>query len=186
MDKIHKKGEVSPLEQQVIASLTEIQNNSEEAVKAALRNLKISGVKEATGNGIRTLIVSVPYKQISAYHQVQDRIVPELEKKLAGSHVVLVAKRRAFPKTPEPNRRYKAIRPAGRTLRAVNEALLHDIVYPTAIVGKRVHYDMTGKQKTQVLLDPHDLARVEDRLPAFAAAYTKLTGIRADFVVAEQ
>ena len=185
MDRIVKKGEATALEQQVAAALNEVAAGSEEGVKKALTNLKITGVKEAEANGLKVLIVAVPYKQVLAYQQVQGFLIPELEKKLEGSQVVIVGKRRAFPKTAETGRRYRAIRPNGRTLKAVNEALLEDVCYPTAIVGKRIHYDLKGGQTTFVFLDQKDSTRVEDRLAGFAAAYNKLTGIRTVFEVAE-
>ena len=185
MTRIQKKGEPSALEQEVAAALDYVAGSSEEAMKKALGNLKITGVKEANADGQKVLIVAVPYKQVNAYHQVQGFLVPELEKKLAGSQIVIVGKRRAFPKSCEPNRRYRSIRPNGRTLRAVNEALLDDVVFPTSIVGKRVHYDLKGGQTTIVFLDQNDKTRVEGRLGGFSAAYNRLTGLRTVFEVAE-
>jgi small subunit ribosomal protein S7e len=160
----------------------EVKSTSEEAMKKALTNLKIDGVKEVNGD-IKVVILSVPYKQIAAFRQVQSYIIPELEKKFDGAQVVIVGKRRAFPVNPVPGRRFRIIRPHGRTLRAVNDALLDDICFPTAIVGKRVHYNLQGKQETHVILDAHDRTRVEDRLQGFAAAYKRLTGLNTVFEI---
>ena len=185
MDRIQKNGEATAQEQTVAAAMNEVAAAAEEGMKKALTNLKITGVKECDVNGQKVLIVAVPYKQISTCRMVQAQLIPELEKKLDGAQVVIVAKRRAFPKVAETGRRYRAIRPNGRTLKAVNEALLDDVVFPTAIVGKSIHYDLKGGQTTHVILDQHDKNRVEDRLAAFGAAYNKLTGIRTVFEVAE-
>ena len=184
MSIIEKKGEATVLEQQVATAINEIKTSAEEGIKKSMNSLKITGAKDVEANGVKVIIVEVPYKQISAYHQIQAALVPELEKKLGNSQVVIVAKRRAFPKTPKPGRRYKAIRNAGRTLRAVQEGLLDDIVFPTAIVSKRIHYDLEGKQTTYVSLDAHDKTRVEDRLNGFAASYHRLTGLKTVFEVA--
>ena len=183
MDRIVKKGEATSLEQQVVAAMNEVIAAAEN--KAALDKLKITGVKEADANGAKVLIVAVPYKQVGVYHQVQAQLIPELEKKLDGSQVVIVGKRRAFPKVCEAGRRYRSIRPNGRTLKAVNEALLDDVVFPTSIVGKRVHYDLKGGQTQIVFLDQNDKTRVEERLVGFSAAYNKLTGLKTVFQVAE-
>ena len=182
-NRIEKKGEASPLEQQVASALNEVAASSEEAMKKSLANLKITGAKEVEANGLKVVIVTVPYKQIASYRQVSGYLVGEVEKKLPGAQVVIVAKRRAFPKTCEHGRRYRAIRPNGRTLRAVNEALLEDVAYPTAIVSKRIHYDLKGGQTTHVFLDPNDKTRVEDRLGGFAIAYERLTGLKTVFEV---
>ena len=182
--RIEKKGEAKPLETQVASALDDVTAGSEPEMKKSLEKLRIAGAKEHEADGVKVVIVTVPYKQIALYRQVQGYLVPELEKKLPGAQVVIVAKRRAFPKTCEKGRRYRAIRPNGRTLKAVQESLLEDVVYPTAIVSKRIHYDLKGGQTTHIFLDPSDKTRVEDRLAGFAAAYNRLTGLRTIFEVA--
>lgn len=185
MDRICKKGEATALEQQVAVALNEVAAAAEEGAKKALNNLKIAGVSKVEQAGMNVLIITVPYKQVATYRSVQTTLVTELEKKLGDCQIVVVGKRRAFPKTCEKGRRYRAIRPNGRTLKAVNEALLDDVVYPTAIVGKRTHYDLKGGQTLHVILDQHDKSRAEERLASFAAAYNKLTGLRTVFEIAE-
>lgn len=183
MSRIEKKGEASEFERRVAAALDEVAAASEEPRKKAMANLKITGAIEFEQDGVKVALVTVPYKQIGIYRQIVGQVIPELEKKIAGSQVVIVAKRRAFPKTCVKGRRYRAIRPNGRTLRAVQEALLDDVVYPTAIVAKRIHYDLKGGQTTHVFLDKNDQTRVEERLAGFAAAYNRLTGLRTVFEV---
>ena len=176
---VEKKGDLTPLEHQISNIISELAKDNKE-----LENLKITGVKEVQIEGINVRIIEVPYKQIAAYKKIQVTLIPELEKKLDNSQVVIVAKRRAFPKTPESGRRYQAIRGVKRTLKNVQEALLDDVVYPTAIVAKRVHFGKNGKQTTYVTLDANDKTRVEDRLKTFAAAYGKLTGLKTVFEIA--
>ena len=154
------------------------------AGKEELKSLEIVSVKEVKADGANVILVTVPYKQIKAFRAVQATFLPDLEKKL-NAQVCILGQHRAFPKTPEHGRRYKAIRNYGRTLKAVNEALLDDLVFPTAIVGKRVHYSTDGKQLTKIILDKHDATRVEERLNGFAAAYNRLTGLKTVFEVAD-
>jgi small subunit ribosomal protein S7e len=165
--------------EQVSAVFNEIAASNEE-----LKNLKIVNVKEVKADGVNVLLITVPYRQIRAFKANQEKIASELEKKLS-TQVCILGQHRAFPKTAEPGRRYKAIRNYGRTLKAVNEALLDDLVFPTAIVGKRVRYGVDGKQVTKVILDKHDATRVEDRLAGFAAAYNRLTGLNTVFEISE-
>lgn len=185
MDRICKKGEATALEQQIAVALNEVAASAEEGSKKVFNNLKIAGVSKIEQSGMNVYIITVPYKQVAAYHSVQTALVAELEKKLGDCQVVIVGKRRAFPKTCEKGRRYRSIRPNGRTLKAVNEALLDDVVFPTSIVGKRTHYDLKGGQTLHVILDQNDKSSVEDRLAAFGAAYNKLTGLRTVFEIAE-
>lgn len=184
MERVQKKGEATPLEQNVATALNEIADSSEEQNKNLLATIKITGVKEVDADGLKVVIISVPYKQIPLYRKLSGILVPELEKKIANSQVFIVGKRRAFPKTPVRGRRYMAIRPTGRTLRAVNDGLLEDLVFPTAIVGKHIHYDLKGGQTTHVILDQHDKTRVEERLNGFSIAYQRLTGLRTVFEIA--
>ena len=165
--------------EQVSSAFAEIAAGNEQ-----LKSLKIVSVKEVNADGSKVILVTVPYKQIKSFQNLQATFLPDLEKKLSAQ-VCILGQHRAFPKTPEHGRRYKAIRNYGRTLKAVREALLDDLVFPTAIVGKRVTYSTDGKQVTKVILDKHDATRVEDRLAGFAAAYNRLTGLNTVFEVAQ-
>ena len=154
------------------------------AGKDELKDLKIVNVKELISNGVKIMIVIVPYKQIRAFQTSQTQFLPELEKKL-GAQVYIVGQIRAFPIEPEHKRRYKAIRPVSRTLKNVNQKILENLVYPATIVGKSVHYSTDGKQLTKVFLDKSIESQFADRLTGFAAAYDRLTGIKSVFEFAE-
>lgn len=183
MSRIEKKGDATELETRIAEAIQASYDSQDEQSKKLFANLKITGAKKVDFDGGSVIIVVVPYKQISLYRNAQGVLIPDLEKKLEAQ-VIIVGKRRALPKTPLPNRRFKAIRPYGRTLRSVNECLLDDVVFPTTIVGKRIHYDSHGKQTTHVILDQNDRTRVEEKLTGFAAAYHRLTGLNTVFEIA--
>lgn len=185
MSRIVKKGEASPLETQISDAIQAVVDGADESMKKSLENLKIAGAKQVESDGLKVTIIIIPYKQIGLYHSVQSYLIGELEKRLDNSQVVIVGKRRAFPKTPVKGRRYRAIRPTGRTLKNVNESLLNDVAFPTSIVGKRVHYDTEGGQVIHVILDQHDKTRVEDRLHGLSLAYNRLTGLRTVFEISD-
>ena len=180
--EISGKREASPMEKNIAKFMDEIQSTNEE-LKVHLQPIKIISVKEVKDGKASAVIITVPYKQNELIKKLIPALVPLLEKKLNGTHVFLVGAHRAFPKIPEHGRRFKSIRPFGRTLRSVNDNLLEDIVFPTNIVGKRIHYDLKGKQTTKVILDKLDAQRVEERLGSLSAAYNRLTGIKAVFEV---
>ena len=65
--------------------------------------------------------------------------------------------------------------PRDKTLTAVFDGYLDDILYPATIVGKRVRYPV-GKTRTyKVIVDPLDKELVEDRIPAITACYKAIT-----------
>ena len=66
------------------------------------------------------------------------------------------------------------MRPRSRTLTAVHDALLNDIVAPSAIVGKHARVS-NGKRVLKVYLDPLDKEEFEDKIDALTAAYKSLT-----------
>lgn len=61
--------------------------------------------------------------------------------------MVVIATRRIMP----PPKKGSAVqRPRSRTLTAVHDAILEDLVYPAEIVGKRVRYRIDGSKIMKV------------------------------------
>ncbi|KAJ9523531.1 hypothetical protein QJQ45_007193 [Haematococcus lacustris] len=120
----------------------------------------------------------VPFRLLKAFHKIQPRLVRELEKKFSGKDVVFVATRRIMP--PPQNGKSNS-RPRSRTLTAVHDAILDDLVYPTEIVGKRTRFRTDGSKVLKVFLDPKDRNTTEYKLDTFAGVYKKLTGKEISF-----
>lgn len=118
--------------------------------------------------------------QLKQYHKVQSRLVRELEKKFSDRHVILLGQRKILPK-PSRTSRVKQLRPRNRTLTAVHEGILEDLVYPTEIVGKRTRVKVDGSKLVKVFLDPKDTSTVGYKLDTFTSVYKKLTGKDAVF-----
>ena len=72
------------------------------------------------------------------------------------------------------------MRPRSRTLTAVHDAFLNDIVAPSTIVGKHARVS-NGKKVLKVYLDPLDQEEFEDKLDALTEAYKHLTNKRVAF-----
>jgi small subunit ribosomal protein S7e len=151
-------------------------------LKASLRDLYITAAKEVDlGSSRKAILLYVPFKLRKMFNKIHVRLVRELEKKFSGRHVLIVAQRNILGKAYARDQKTKGPRPRSRTLTAVHEAILDDIVYPTEIVGKRTRCKVDGKRILKVILDSKDQANVEGRLDTFAAVYGKLTNKQVTF-----
>ena len=152
-------------------------------LKASLRDLYITAAKEVDcGAGRKAIVIYVPYKLRKSFNKVHQRLVRELEKKFSGRHVLLIAQRTILGAAYLRSQKTRGPRPRSRTLTAVHEAILDDIVYPTEIVGKRTRVKTDGKRIMKVDLDSKDQANVEGRTDTFAAVYGKLTNKNVTFL----
>merc|ERR1711933_443789 len=105
--------------------------------------------------------------------------IRELEKKFGKRHVVFMANRTILDKNFR--RKGLQVRPRSRTLTAVHDSILEDVVGPTEIFGKRTRISVDGSKLMKIFLDPKDKENVEAKLSTFAAVYKKLTNKEAVF-----
>jgi small subunit ribosomal protein S7e len=171
------------LELTVGKALFELQSSSNE-IAADLCALQLYGAREVDlGNGRRALVLVVPVPQLKAWQKIHSRLIHELGKKLGGADrsIVMIAHRRIMGKPERKNARsVKHQRPRSRTLTAVHENWLEDLVYPTEIVGKRIRVK-NGSRSMKVLLDAKDQATAEAKVEVLAGVYRKLTGKEVTF-----
>mmetsp|Transcript_630 Transcript_630/g.893 ORF Transcript_630/g.893 Transcript_630/m.893 type:complete len:160 (-) Transcript_630:108-587(-) len=152
-------------------------------LKPSLRDLYITAAKEVEcGGGLKAIIMYVPFKLLKSFNKIQIRLVRELEKKFSGRHVLIVAQRTILGKSYARDQKTNGLRPNSRTLTAVHDAILEDLVYPTEIVGKRTRCKVDGKKLLKVYLDNKDQANVEGKVDTFAAVYNKLTNKQVSFI----
>ena len=183
-NKIRKPAGKKPtdFEEKVSQELFNLVNSqSNEDAKNQLDDIWFLGAThlKLKDSGRESILLFLPYKLLSKYRTVQVRLVRELEKKFSGQHVVVVAQRTILP---EKSRARKiGIRPRSRTLTAVQDALLEDLVQPGEIVGKRLRVKQDGSKLLQVLMDPKDANTLESKFDTFEAVYRMLTGKDAKF-----
>merc|ERR1711879_513787 len=154
--------------------------------KADLRDIFISGAKEMEVKQGRTaIVVQFPYRVWKNVRKIHGRLVRELEKKFAQKHVVFVANRTILDKNFR--RKGLKVRPRSRTLTAVHESILEDVVGPTEMVGKRTRISVDGSKVMKIFLDPKDKDKenVEAKMATFSAVYKKLTNKEAVFMFPE-
>uniref|UniRef100_I1LX28 40S ribosomal protein S7 n=1 Tax=Glycine max TaxID=3847 RepID=I1LX28_SOYBN len=161
--KIHKDKDAEPteFEETVAQYLFDLENTNQD-LKSDLKDLYINQAIQMDVAGNR-----------KAFRKIHLRLVRELEKKFSGKDVVFIATRRIV----RPPKKGSAVqRPRTRTLTAVHDAMLEDVVYPAEIVGKRVRYRIDGSKIMKVFLDPKERNNTEYKLETFSGVYRKLTG----------
>jgi small subunit ribosomal protein S7e len=72
-------------------------------------------------------------------------------------------------------------RPRSRTLTAVHDAILEDLVFPSVIVGKRIRVKLDGSRLIKIHLDKAQQNNVEHKVETFSGVYKKLTGKNVNF-----
>merc|ERR1711872_524931 len=168
------------LENSIGEALLDLEVNSD--LKNQLRELYITSAKELEiGGGRKCILIFVPVPLRAAFNKIQVRLVRELEKKFAGKHVLIVAQRRILPKPTRKTRNQKQMRPRSRTLTAVHDSILEDLVFPSEIVGKRIRVKLDQSRLIKVTLEKAQQTNVEHKLDTFAAVYKKLTGKDTNF-----
>ncbi|GAA5800860.1 40S ribosomal protein S7 [Helicostylum pulchrum] len=147
----------------------------------SLRGLYISSAKEVElGAGKKAIVIFVPVPLAKSFNKIQQRLTRELEKKFSDRHVVFIAQRRILS-VPTRRNNGKQPRPRSRTLTAVHDAILDDLVFPTEIVGKRLRQKVDGSKTLKVFLDAKDATSLEYKVDSFTAIYKKLTGKEVTF-----
>jgi small subunit ribosomal protein S7e len=175
--------EPSELELQIGQAFIDLENASAE-LKAELRPLQFKAAREYdVQGGKKAIVIFVPVPLLQAFHNVQQRLTRELEKKFSDRHVLFLAERRILPKPGRKRSKQNQKRPRSRTLTAVHDAMLEDLVFPTEIVGKRIRYQVGGGKLYKILLDSKDIDTLDYKLESFQSVYNKLTGKQVVFQV---
>ncbi|KAF3331813.1 40S ribosomal protein S7-like protein [Carex littledalei] len=173
--KIRKDKGLEPteFEDSVAQAFFDLENSNQE-LKSDLKDLYISNAiqLDVTGNR-KAVIIHVPYRLRKAFKKIHVRLIRELEKKFSGKDVIVVATRRIVK---PPKKGSAVIRPRTRTLTAVHEGMLEDVVYPAEIVGKRIRYRLDGSKLIKIFLDPKERNNTEYKLETFSSVYRKLCG----------
>ncbi|MCJ1412650.1 40S ribosomal protein [Ptychographa xylographoides] len=169
----------SELETSIASAIYDLETNTAD-MKSALRPLQFVSARELeVGHGKKAIVIFVPVALLGPFHKVQQRLTRELEKKFSDRQVLFLASRRILPRPKRSNRSRTSQtqkRPRSRTLTAVHEAILTDLVYPVEIVGKRTRTKEDGSKIMKVVLDEKERGGVDHRLDTYSEVYRRLTG----------
>lgn len=174
----------SELELKVAQALVDLEATSSE-LKSSIRALQFKHAREIpTGQGKSAIVIFVPVPQLALFHNAlsnQQRLTRELEKKFSDKNIIFLGERRILPKPGRKRSKTGQKRPRSRTLTAVHEAILEDLVFPTDIIGKRIRFSSGGSRLHKVYLGSENAMSVDYKIDAFQSVYSKLTGKQVQF-----
>jgi small subunit ribosomal protein S7e len=172
----NNKTTVNDLTKNVNTQLHKIQE-SDPNLKADLEGLKVESASEIlVGDKNKCLLVKVNQNSIKNLQRIHGEVVKRLEQQFSEP-VVIVPER----KVTNGNifRRFRGKKaPRDRTLTAVYQAALEDVLYPSTIVGLRTRFPKGNSRVFKVQVDPLDKEHIDYKSQAVSAAYKQLTGRR--------
>jgi small subunit ribosomal protein S7e len=175
--KVVKKdgSSLSDLETKIAQELHHLET-SNSPIKADVESLYINAARVVQLEGNKSAVVLfVPFPLLPSFRKIQKQLVDELEKKLQQSVVIIANRTMLSAKTWSRSTKYTGVRSRTRSLKAVQEALLDDIVYPSEITGKRIRVRSDGSRLLKVHLNPKDAGSMSDKVDTFRAVYKNLT-----------
>merc|ERR1719197_313400 len=179
--KILKKKDEKPteLDEEVGKYLTALEQKGEVSLKGVFINsTEQVEYKREDGSMGHYRLIRIPFRSLERFSKVRSAVIEHCES-LANCPVLFVANRTIISKRAKHHP--SQMRPRSRTLIAVHQAILNDIVAPSSIVGRRTRATMDGKNHERVFLDPLDKEMMQDKTEALSHAYQKLTTRRLHF-----
>ena len=176
-------------EEQLVSEVNKIIKdyaNSNSELRDLLNQLTIRKVREfaVTENNKtveKALLVYLPF----AFHQKQPqavvRLMSEIRKK-KSVQVFMTAQRTMV----HPRGGYKQKIPRSRTLTAVYESLLDDLISPADILGKRIRHRLGGAQIWKIQLNVDNKGFLQPRLAAITQIYRAITRRELSFEFVEE
>ena len=160
--------------QKIVSTAFEKIKDSEKEHKTDLEPIKIEHSNEVQmSDDQKCYLIQISTTNLAGFKKVHSLLTKKLEESLSNPVILIPAKKRVNGKEYRVYVSKKV--PRDRTLTAVFDGYLDDILYPATIVGKRIRYP-TGKTRTfKVLVDPLDKDIVEYKVPAMVACYRALT-----------
>ena len=176
-----KKTKVSEIQKNVSTALEKIKD-SEKEHKTELEPIKVEHANEVQmDENQKCFLIQITTTNLAGFKKVHSLLTKKLEEHLSNPVVLIPAKKRVNGKEYSTFVSKKV--PRERTLTAVFDGYLDDILYPATIVGKRIRYP-AGKTRTfKVFVDPLDKEVIQYKLPAITACYRALTNrkLEVDF-----
>jgi small subunit ribosomal protein S7e len=165
------------LEKDIAKIIHELANSKPE-YKEKLKNIKISSamemtIKEENKETLKCILIYVPYPSLADTQKNYAKLLTEIEKK-KGVITLFVGKRTIVSKRVKTNA--SQMRPRNRTLTAVHDSILEDLLMPAFITGKRVRYTGARSPIYRVTINEDSQRFMSDaRLTVIKSIYKRLT-----------
>lgn len=177
--KPSKKQAVSEITKNVISFLDKLKTEDKEH-KAELEKIKVETVNEVEmkDEGKKCYLIQLSCEDEKLLKKAHQTLVKKLEDNLNNHVVIIPSVKRINGKLYE--KYISKTVPRKRTLTAVFDKYLDDVLYPATIIGKRIRYPSGSIRQFKVKVDPLDKELVENKLSAITACYKALTNRELD------
>jgi small subunit ribosomal protein S7e len=174
MEKTQNKNKQNVSE--IVNKFTNLLKNIQSSEKDVpeLEKINIATASEVAIEGDKhCYLVQVETPSEKDLKKVNGLLVKKFEEHFSNPVVVIPAKKRINGKIFKRCEGTKV--PRDRTLTAVFDAYLEDLVYPATIVGKRIRFPKGKVRHFKVILDKLDEETVSYKIPSITACYKALT-----------
>jgi small subunit ribosomal protein S7e len=144
--------------------------------------VRIAGAKEYTirpeaGESQKVLLIYVPYSSLADVHKNLVKLIVEIEKK-KSILTFIIAKRTIISKRVKVHA--SLTRPRNRTLTAVHDSILEDLIYPANVTGRRIRYHGTKNPTYRIFINEEAEKFLDQRIGAIKLLYKALTNRNTD------
>jgi len=169
-----QRGAVSETQKIVTNALDKIKDQEKEH-KAELDMLQIEHANEVPVNeDNKCFLIQIGSNNIAGLKKIHPLLTKKFEEQLSSPVIIIPSRKRVNGKEYRTFVSKKV--PRDRTLTAIFDAYLDDILYPATIIGKRIRYPVGKTTRTfKVIVDPLDKESIDYKIPAMTSCYHALT-----------
>jgi small subunit ribosomal protein S7e len=175
-----KRSKPSETENTVANGIYDLEMNHR-TLRECLPRFHFNTAKEVTHpvTNKKAVLILYPLRFIMLVRKIQRTLVGELEKRLGGKAVLMVAQRKIVKRPSDVYKLQEVQR--SRTATAVNRGILEDLIFPADIVGRRWVFRTDSSRVMKVYLDARAKNKVGQRLPMISYIFKKLTHRQVQF-----
>ena len=168
-----KKEKLTEIEKNFQTTLKSI-INTEKDHKKELEGLEIENAKEVqVEKDEKCYLVRLNSNNENDLKKVHPTLIKKFEEQFSVPVAIIPAKKRVNGKLYKKFRGTKV--PRDKTLTAMFDSYLDDLLFPATIIGKRIRYPKGKCRQFKVLIDPIDKDTIEYKIPCITACYKALT-----------